>query len=83
MAQQPAINDMEEAQPRSYRELYPSDTYQAGEPEPARLLASYRFNEIAGDGERPTPDSLKEQTFALSERRQWRSCVSRVLEVPQ
>ena len=33
-------------------------------------MASYRFTEVAGGaGERPTPMSLKEQTFILSERR--------------
>lgn len=35
---------------------------------PKRLIASYRFNEVAGGGERPTPASLVEQTFAFSER---------------
>ena len=58
--------------PRScstYRELYATASYQSGEPVPARLLASYRFNEVAGGGERPTPASLIEQTLVFSERR--------------
>lgn len=55
--------------PGTYRELYAAATYQAGEPEPARLLSSYRFTEVAGAGERPTPAALKEQTLAFSDRR--------------
>ena len=66
MAQQPA-DDMN--LPSTYRELYLAATHQGGEPAPARLLVSYRFNEIAGGGERPTPSSLIEQTFAFSEQR--------------
>ena len=50
-----------------YRELY-SRGPQVGDPEPAQLMASYRFAEEAGGAERPTPASLKEQTFAFSER---------------
>lgn len=42
--------------------------YQEGGPGPARLMASYRFTEALGGGERPTPANLKEQTLALSER---------------
>lgn len=55
--------------PGTYREPYASARYQATEPAPAHLLASYRFVEVAGGGERPTPAALKEQTYALSERR--------------
>jgi hypothetical protein len=55
--------------PGCYRELYAAHGYQAGEPAPGRLVASYRFIETGGGGERPTPANLKEQTFALSERR--------------
>jgi hypothetical protein len=55
--------------PSCYRELYTMESYQAEEPDPARLLASYRFVEAQGGGERPTPANLVEQTFALSERR--------------
>jgi hypothetical protein len=55
--------------PSTYRELYAAATYQGGEPDPTRLLASYRFAEAAGGGERPTPANLIEQTFAFSERR--------------
>ena len=56
---------------RSYREMYSAAGYQAGEPDPARLVHSYSFNhEVAGGGEWPTPaSSLIEQTHALSERR--------------
>ena len=54
---------------RSYRELYSFEGFQAGEPDPARLIYSYRFNETAGGGERPAPAHLIEQTMALSERR--------------
>ena len=54
---------------RSYRELYADASFQAGEPDAARLMHSYRFHETAGGGERPTPASLREQTFGLSERR--------------
>ena len=55
--------------PSNYRELYSAVGYQAGEPAPARLIASYRFAEVAGGGERPTPANLREQTFAFSDRR--------------
>lgn len=68
MAQQPPPV-VEEPLPGTYRELYATATFQAGEPEPARLIASYRFTEGAGGGERPTPSALKEQTFAFSDRR--------------
>lgn len=68
MAQQPYDNPREAA-PRSYRELYMTAGYQGDAPTPARLMASYRFTEAVGGGERPTPASLKEQTLALSERR--------------
>ena len=69
MAQQ-LPNLMGDARPPStYRELYTTAVYQGGEPAPARLIASYRFNEVAGGGERPTPASLIEQTLAFSERR--------------
>jgi hypothetical protein len=51
---------------------------QAGKPEPERLFASYRFNEVVGGGERPTPVSLCEQTPALSERQSMTSmCLAR------
>ncbi|KAI2511047.1 hypothetical protein MHU86_3359 [Fragilaria crotonensis] len=66
MAQQ-FPNDV--AQPGSYREFYSTVGYQDGEPEPARLVSSYRFTDAVGGGERPTPANLKEQTFVLSERR--------------
>jgi hypothetical protein len=66
MAQQPQ-GDLH--LPSNYRELYSAATYQGGEPEPACLVASYRFSEAAGGGERPTPAQLIEQTFAFSERR--------------
>ena len=56
-------------QPSCYRELYSMESYQGGEPDPTRLLASYRFTEGQGGGERPTPASLVEQTFLFSERR--------------
>ena len=65
MAQQ--IPPEVEQQPSCYRELYSLGSYQGGEPEPTRL--SYRFTEAPGGGERPTPASLVEQTFAFSERR--------------
>lgn len=68
MAQQ-QFNDQRDAAPRSYRELYMTAGYQEGVPAPARLMASYRFTETIGGGERPTPASLKEQTLALSDRR--------------
>lgn len=69
MAQQPP--NTVEIVPSNYRELYSTVGYQAGEPadEPARLVASYQFAEGGGGGERPTPAGLKEQTFALSDRR--------------
>ena len=54
--------------PKNYRELYAAVGYQAGEPTPGLLVASYRFTERPGGGERPTPARLKEQTYALSER---------------
>ena len=69
MAQQQPIYEAGGARPSNYRELYAAAGYQAGEPEPALLVASYRFNEVGGGGERPTPAILKEQTFAFSERR--------------
>lgn len=68
MAQQPP-DVLGASPPENYRELYAAVAYQAGEPAPGRLVASYRFAEIPGGGERPTPASLKEQTYALSERR--------------
>ena len=68
MAQQPPPA-ADERSPNTYRELYSAATFQTGEPDPARLLASYRFTEAAGGGERPTPAALKEQMFAFSERR--------------
>ena len=68
MAQQPP-NDAEGPAPSCYRELYAAAGYQAGEPDPDRLVASYRFTEVAGGGERPTPATLREQTFAFSDRR--------------
>jgi hypothetical protein len=58
-----------EQQPSCYRELYSLGSYQGGEPELTRLISSYRFTEAPGGGERPTPASLVEQTFAFSERR--------------
>ena len=70
MAQQPP-NDIGTSLPSNYRELYSMIGYQAGEPEPGLLVARYRFTEAAGGGERPTPANLKEQTFALSERRSY------------
>ena len=68
MAQQPP-NEAEGPPPSNYRKLYAAVGYQAGEPDPARLLTSYRFTEVAGGAERPTPATLREQTFALSDRR--------------
>ena len=65
MAQQPP-NDVNVAF-NNYREFY-SRGAQAGDPEPAQLMTSYRFAEVAGGAERPTPANLKEQTFAFSER---------------
>lgn len=38
-------------------------------PELGRVVASYRFTEVAGGGKRPTHASLKEQTLALCDRR--------------
>ncbi|KAI2489207.1 hypothetical protein MHU86_25384 [Fragilaria crotonensis] len=67
MAQQPA--SVNTGLPGNYRELYSTVGYQAGEPEPARLVSSYRFTDAAGGARRPTPANLKEQTFILSERR--------------
>jgi hypothetical protein len=67
MAQQP-LNEQDGLLPSNYRELYAATGFQAGEPEPARLVASYRFSEVAGGGERPTPSNLKDQTFAFSDR---------------
>lgn len=40
-----------------------------GDPDVRRVVASYRFTEAGGAGERPTPGSLKEQTLALCDRR--------------
>lgn len=68
MAQQQP-EDVNLQPPECYRELYTAIGYDAGEPAPGRLVASYRFVEAAGGGERPTPANLKEQTYALSERR--------------
>jgi hypothetical protein len=51
----------------NYREFY-SQEAQAGDPDPAQLMTSYRFMEVAGGAERPTPAYLKEQTFAFGER---------------
>lgn len=68
MAQQPP-DTIGAPPPGNYRELNAAFGYQAGEPAPGRLVASYRFTETPGGGERPTPASLKEQTYALSERR--------------
>ena len=65
MAQQPVINV--NVAPRNYRELFTREP-QDGDPEPAQLMSSYRFTEVAGGAERPTPASLKEQTFAFSDR---------------
>lgn len=67
MAQQ--LPNVTEPTPSNYRELYSMVGYQAGEPDSAQLVASYRFSEVPGAGERPTPANLKEQTFALSDRR--------------
>ena len=68
MAQQPQQPAVVEVMARSYHDFYttegPRDTS-----DPARLLASYRFTEAAGGGERPTPSSLKERSLALSDRR--------------
>ena len=69
MAQQQPPNDAEGPTPGNYRELYSAVGFQAGEPAVDRLLSSYRFTEVAGGGERPTPASLREQTFAFSDRR--------------
>ncbi|KAI2512520.1 hypothetical protein MHU86_1973 [Fragilaria crotonensis] len=69
MAQQHPLFNPRESAPGSYRELYMTAGYQKGGPVPARLMASYRFTEALGGGERPTPANLKEQTLALSERR--------------
>ena len=69
MAQQPPPVDAEGATPGNYRELYSAAGFQAGEPAVNTLLPSYRFTEVAGGGERPTPASLREQTFAFSDRR--------------
>ena len=55
--------------PGNYRELYASGGPQGGVPEAGRLLASYRFTEAGGAGDRPTPGNLKEQTLALCDRR--------------
>ena len=67
MALQPPPIDMT-VNPSNYRELYATGP-RAGDPEPAQLMASYRFTEAAGGADqRPTPASLKEQTFAFSER---------------
>lgn len=66
---QPLPNAADVATPSCYQELYSTASHQAEEPEASRLLTSYRFNETAAGGERPTPASLVEQTFALSERR--------------
>ena len=68
MAQQ-LPSDAEVAHPGSYRELYAAAGYQTGEPELEWLVASYRFTEVAGGGERLTPAHLRVQTFALSDRR--------------
>ena len=69
MAQQQPPNDAEGPTPGNYRELYSAVGFQAGKPAVDRLLSSYRFTEVAGGGERPTPASLREQTFAFSDRR--------------
>lgn len=69
MAQQPPPHDAEALNPGNYRELYSAAGFQAGEPAVDRLLTSYRFTEVAGGGERPTPASLRELTFAVSDRR--------------
>lgn len=69
MAQQLPPNDAEALVPDNYHELYSAVGYQAGEPTIHRLLASYRFTEVAGGAERPTPANLREQTFAFSDRR--------------
>lgn len=68
MAQQPAVA-AEGIRPSNYRELYAAVGHQVGEPDPERLVGSYRFVEVGGGGERPTPSHLREQTFALSDRR--------------
>jgi hypothetical protein len=65
MAQQLPNNAVD--RPGNYRELFTTSGYQAGEP--ACLIASYRFIEAAGGGERPTGANLKEHYFALGERR--------------
>lgn len=69
MAQQQPYNDQRDATPRSYRELYMTEGYHGDALAPTRLMASYRFTDAVGGGERPTPANLKEQTLALSERR--------------
>lgn len=58
MAQQLPI--VTEPTPSNYRELYLMVGYQAGEPDPAQLVASYRFSEVPGTGKRPTPANLKQ-----------------------
>lgn len=68
MAQQPQL-DAGGVIPATYRKLYASAAFQATEPAPAHLLTSYCFVEVAGGGEHPTPAALREQTYALSERR--------------
>ena len=79
MAQQPP-NAVEGATPVNYRELYSAVGFQAGEPAVDRLVSSYRFTEVAGGGERPTPANLREQTFAFSDRRPMTFlCLSRTI----
>lgn len=68
MAQQPPI-DAEGHIPGNYRTLYTAVGFQAGEPEPGRLVASYRFTKVAGGGSCPTPANLQEQYFLFSESR--------------
>lgn len=71
MAHQPPDNAEGMCPGCYYRELYTSvANHRVGEPGPERgLVASYRFTEVPGGSEWPTPAHLREQTFARSDRR--------------
>ncbi len=66
MAQQPLPIEAPTL-PRDYRELYAAVGYQAGEPEAARLVASYRFTD-GGGGRRAPHASQFEGTDLRAQR---------------
>ena len=70
MAHQPnQIIDLGAVPPvKNYHELLLRASTGAEEPTPARLVSSYRYTDVEGGAAVPTPEALREQTLAISDR---------------